>query len=55
MVALGFSLFASRLRALVVLRLFPSFAFLCILFYAATAPTRDGGESSSRFWKNKGG
>ncbi len=43
---LGFGFCAVRHRAFEVLRLFPSFAFLFSLVYAATAPTRDGGRGS---------
>lgn len=52
---LGFGFCAVRHRALVVLCLFPSFAFLFSLVYAATAPTRDGGRSSVPFLKKKRG
>ena len=50
---LGFGFCAVRHRALVVLCLFPSFAFLFSLVYAATAPTRDGGRSSASFLKKQ--
>ncbi len=52
---LGFGFCAVRHRAIVVLCLFPSFAFLFSLVYAATAPTRDGGRSSVPFLKKKCG
>lgn len=50
---LGFGFCAVRHRAIVVLCLFPSFAFLFSLVYAATAPTRDGGRSSASFLKKQ--
>lgn len=50
---LGFGFCAVRHRALVVLCLFPSFAFLFSLVYAATAPTRDGGRGSIPFLKKQ--
>ena len=53
MVALGFGFRAVRHRAFVVLCLFPSFAFLFSLVYAATAPTRDGGNGSIPFLKKQ--
>ena len=52
---LGFGFCAVRHRAFVVLCLFPSFAFLFSLVYAATAPTRDGGRGSVPFLKKKCG
>lgn len=50
---LGFGFCAVRHRAFVVLCLFPSFAFLFSLVYAATAPTRDGGNGSASFLKKQ--
>lgn len=53
MVASRFRFLCRSARALVVLCLFPSFAFLFSLVYAATAPTRDGGRSSVPFLKKQ--
>ena len=50
---LGFGFCAVRHRAFEVLCLFPSFAFLFSLVYAATAPTRDGGRGSASFLKKQ--
>ena len=50
---LGFGFCAVRHRAFEVLCLFPSFAFLFSLVYAATAPTRDGGRGSIPFLKKQ--